>query len=273
MTNVADFYTQGAAREWERLEQAPYQHLEFQVTLHFLRKHLPPEGVILDAGGGPGRYALALSREGREVVLCDLAPGNIALAREQFTGEPEAVRARLREAQVADIRALPYADSTYTAVLCLGGPLSHLPDPMDREQAVRELVRVAAPGGLVVLTGIGALAVLRTIIMICPHELVDGSLDTFSNDGNSPGPGGMLWHWFRAAELRELAESAGLTTLEMAGCQGLSTGLEEATNRLAANEEQWQRWLDILLATATEPPVVDMAEHLLYVGRKEGIRE
>ena len=32
--------------------------------------------------------------------------------------------------------------------------------------------------------------------------------DRFFTNGNSPGPARMLWHWFRAQELRELAEKA-----------------------------------------------------------------
>ncbi len=93
MVDVAEVYTREADREWGRLFRAPYQHLEFQVTMHYLQRYLPSEGLILDAGGGPGRYAIELCRQGREVVLCDLAPGNIELARAQFASEPEAVRA------------------------------------------------------------------------------------------------------------------------------------------------------------------------------------
>ncbi len=217
-----------------------------------------------------GRGAILLSlRSGHQVVLCDLAPGNIALARQQFDTEPATVCARLCGAEVADIRALPYPDGQFVAVLCLGGPLTHLPQLSEREQAVRELMRVATPGGLVVLTGVGYLAVLRTIMAECSHELIDGSLDTFFTDGNEPGPEGMRWHWFRAQELRELAEAQGLTTLDMVGCQSLSTGLEEATNCLHQDEVKWQCWFDILLAMASEPAVVDMAEHILYIGRKQ----
>jgi len=270
MVDVAAVYTQYTENEWNRLTKDAYSHLEFQVTMHYLQHYLPATGLILDAGGGPGRYSLELCRKGREVVLCDLAPGNIAFAQAQFAAESEMVRSKLREARVADIRVLPFPDGHFSAVLCLGGPLSHLPNVSDREQAVQELVRVAAPDGLVVLTGIGYLGVLRYIVMKYSHQLIDGSLTTFFTDGNSPGPAGMLWHWFRAQELRELAETHRLTTLTMAGCQGLSTHLEEATNRLRQDEEKWQRWMETLLATASEPAVVDMADHILYIGRKEG---
>jgi SAM-dependent methyltransferase len=268
MNDVSDVYTRIAERELGRLVNGPYQHLEYIITMHYLQQYLPPSGLIIDVGGGPGRYARDFCRQGRDVVLCDLAPGNIALARQLFADEPEAVRVCLQGLQVADVRSLPYPDGTFTAALCLGGPLSHIPEAADRSRAMRELYRVVAPGGLVVLTGIGKLAVLRTIMAKEGSELMDGSLATFFSDGNSPGPERMLWHWFRAQELRELAESHGLTTLIMAGCESLSTGLKEATNTLYQDKEKWRIWYDIVLAHATEPAVVDMAEHILYFGRK-----
>lgn len=46
--------------EWNRLVKDAYHALEFLVTMHYLRKYLPETGKILDAGGGPGRYALEL---------------------------------------------------------------------------------------------------------------------------------------------------------------------------------------------------------------------
>ncbi|MDE0084481.1 MAG: hypothetical protein OXU23_02120 [Candidatus Poribacteria bacterium] len=42
--------------EWNRLVKDAYNSLEFLLTMHHLRKHLPETGRILDAGGGPGRY-------------------------------------------------------------------------------------------------------------------------------------------------------------------------------------------------------------------------
>lgn len=269
MTQVADVYSRDAAGEWGRLEIDTYRTLEFRITMHFLRKYLPAEALVLDAGGGPGRYTLALCREGYRTTLLDLAPGCIAFAREKFVGEPEAVRGCLQEMLVGDIRELPFPADHFDAVLCLGGPLTHLQQVEDRRQAVRELVRVTRPGGLTVLTGIGYLAVLRSILIEVPHELTGPDLEPFLPTGDGPSSGGMAWHFFRADELRELAEACGLQTLEMAGCQSLSTGLRRETNALCQEGgPNWERWLRLLIEKCTEPAVVDMSEHILYLGRK-----
>jgi hypothetical protein len=53
----------------------------------------------------------------------------------------------------------------------------------------------------------------------------------------------------------------------MVGCEGLSTGLSTATNKMAEDPAKWKRWVELVLETATEPAIVDMAAHILYIGR------
>jgi hypothetical protein len=77
-------------------------------------------------------------------------------------------------------------------------------------------------------------------------------------------------HFFRAGEIEQLAESCGLTTVAMAGCEGISNSLNEATNLIAEDEAKWKRWVDLVLETSTEPAVVDAASHILYIGQKPG---
>jgi ubiquinone/menaquinone biosynthesis C-methylase UbiE len=265
---VAETYDQDPEREWQRLAEDPYHTLEFQVVMHHMRKHLPPSGKILDAGGGPGRYAIELCRARYEVVLLDLSPGNIALAGEKFSLQPTEVQDKLLEAVVGDVRDLSrFEVGSFDAVLCLGGPLTHISDADDRSRAISELVRVAKPGAVVCIEVVGYLAVLRTILLEFSHELLDPSFEKLVQDGDATGPTKSMWHFFRADEIRQLAETHGLKTVTMAGCQGLSTSLVEATNRVAEDEAKWQVWIDLLLRTSTEPAVIDMAEHILYIGR------
>lgn len=79
---------------------------------------------------------------------------------------------------------------------------------------------------------------------------------------------GVPVHFFRSDEIRELAEAAGLETVEMAECEGLSTGYEEETNALAQDKEAWDRWFNLVIETTSDASLVDGAGHILYIGRK-----
>ena len=266
---ITEAYNRDPEGEWYRLVRDPYHSLEFLVTMHYLRQHLPSTGCVLDAGGGPGRYSLELCRTGYEVVLLDLSSELIAIAKDRFTSEEEAVQNRLLELVVGDIRDLSHFNPNhFDAVLCLGGPLTHISDETERMKATAELVRVAKPGAIVCISVVGYLAMLRTVLSRCSYELVMPRYWQLIKNGKGNNfVGDSLWHFFRACELQQLAESCGLITLEMVGCEGLSTGLPEATNAVGKDTTKWDRWVELVLETATEPAVVDMAGHILYVGR------
>jgi ubiquinone/menaquinone biosynthesis C-methylase UbiE len=270
MNPIAEAYNADVQREWNRLAKDAYHTLEFQVTWHYLKKHLPPHGRILDAGGGPGRYSLELCRASYEVVLMDISSGLIALAQEKFKSEPEGVQSRLLEFAVGDIQDLSrFETNHFDAVVCLGGPLTHISAKSGRFKAMAELVRVAKSGATIFVSVMGHLAVLRTIAAKYSDDLLNPSFQGLVETGdNFVSNFGAKWHFFRADELQRLAEQCGLKTIEMAGCEGLSANLAEGTNLLAQDEVKWKRWTELVLKTSAEPAVVDMAEHILYVGQK-----
>ena len=266
MKSIASIYDGDPEAEWRRL-QAPYQSLEFMVTMDRLGKHLPKSGSILDVGGGPGRYAIELCRRGYQVLLLDISEGCLNLAEEKIRTEPKDVRERLQDTITGDVRDLSGLESSrFDAVLCLD-PLSYLPSAEERSKALSELVRVAAAGGVVCITVRGYLAVLRHLLRHFRREVADPSFVDLLRTGNTLVQGVPV-HFYRADEIRSLAEDGGLETLEMSGCEGLSSGLEEETNSLAQDEVAWKRWVDLILSTASNASIVDQAGHILYVGRK-----
>lgn len=156
---VKDYYTPYVRKEWRRLDRDPYHRLEFQTTLHFLEKHLPPDGLVLDAGGGPGRYTIELARRGYQVVLFDMTPANLAFARRQIkrAGVQNQV-VDIVEGSIVDLAR--FARDTFDATLCTGGPLSHVLDAGKRQQAIAELLRVTKPGAPLFVSVMGRLSLL-----------------------------------------------------------------------------------------------------------------
>ena len=105
---------------------------------------LVPAGArVLDCAAGTGEFSLAASKRAGSVLCTDQSEAMLARARKK------AARRGLSNLQFAhrDITALSDPDGSFDAVIA-ANVLHLLPQP---EVAVRELWRVAAPGGRLIL--------------------------------------------------------------------------------------------------------------------------
>jgi ubiquinone/menaquinone biosynthesis C-methylase UbiE len=161
---VREYYAQFGEREWLRLCNAEDGAIEFAVTRHALSTHLPKFGRILDIGGGPGRYTIWLAERDYRVVLADLSPHLLDIAREKIA--EAGVAANVESIGVADARDLnQWPDGAFDAVLSLG-PFYHLPELQDRRAATAEMVRVLRPGGLAFVAMMPRYSFLRRTIAV-----------------------------------------------------------------------------------------------------------
>lgn len=272
---VREYYDRNAEKEWKRLVQDPYSQLEFIVTTHFLDKYLPKKGLVLDAGGGPGRYTIYLAKKGYDVVLFDLSAECLREAEKRIRSAR--VKRRVKDVvqgSVTDMSQLQ--DERFDAVICLGA-MSHLLGRKDRDLAAHELVRVAKKDAPVFVSVINLYGVFRTVLQRIQHELLASSHKQMFSQGIHR----VSWHrdepdyrgfpdayFFRPAELQDLFERQGLVTLDMATCEGLSSHLKEETNKIHEDSKKWKFWLDLILRTCTDPAILGLGEHFLYVGRK-----
>jgi SAM-dependent methyltransferase/GT2 family glycosyltransferase len=117
---------------------------------------LPPGGRVLDLGCGVGHSYELL---GRETVGVDL--------------DAAALAGQGRETHVADMRALPFADASFAAVVSVHS-LEHVPDP---ERVVAEARRVLAPGGVAIFVTPNRLTFGRPDEIIDPYHFVELTAD------------------------------------------------------------------------------------------------
>jgi ubiquinone/menaquinone biosynthesis C-methylase UbiE len=268
---VKEWFTKTAVYEWRRLQIDPYHQIEFIVTLHFLKKYLPKEGLVLDAGGGPGRYTIELAKQGYDVVLLDIVPEMLKIARRQI--KKAKVEDRVRQFVEGSVEDLSmFEDETFDAVLCLGGALGHILDVKIRKKASAELVRVAKKRAPIFVSVISRIGLLKSILIEFPHEMQYAKHHWEVGDyvPGLQGQGFTASHWFLPEELCDLFEKQGTEILEMAGLEGLSSHHEKETNRLYKDQEKWKIWVEIVLKTCTHPSVVGSSEHFLLICRKKG---
>jgi SAM-dependent methyltransferase len=265
---VKSFYATEVHYEWRRLVQDAYHRVELMTTLRYLEKYLPVQGHILDAGGGPGRYTMELVQRGYQVTLLDLTPENVAFAGRMIQRKGLKRRAEAVEGSITDLSRYP--DGMFDAVVCTGGPVSHVVEAKQRARAIRELLRVAKPEAPVFISVMSRLAVIIVELMLFQNEFETPVHTLIRETGDIDGLSGFTaCHFFLPEEFRTEVEAQGAQVIEMVGLEGLGSNHRKEINKLAKNEARWKTWLETHFQTCTHPAAVGMSEHMLAVCRKQ----
>jgi len=265
MPRINEVYDNNTQNEWERLER---HRTEFAVTMRAFQEHLPPvPAQILDIGGGPGRYSIALTKQGYQVTLLDLSQGNLALA--QIKAGETAVE--LGVIIQGDGTSLPQSSQTYDAVLVMG-PLYHLLNLEMRLQAVKEARRVLKPDGLIFAAFITRFAPLRDLAISNPEWIIENRtrFELFFHTGAHPAISGGTYADFYFAhpgEVMPFMETAGFETIKLIGCEGIVAGHEEKINQVTG--QLWEEWVELNYQLGHEPTLLGAADHLLYIGHRK----
>jgi SAM-dependent methyltransferase len=136
-----DHFWSKAAGFYEREFVDPYRADVRNNPLKRVLRRLrdPDKGVVADLGCGIGPLLPFLARHFHTVHAVDFAPGMLTRARKRARHCPNV---HFVKASMTDLRALPAPVDVAVAVNSLV-----LPDPLQMEQALREIARVLKPNG------------------------------------------------------------------------------------------------------------------------------
>jgi len=264
--SIQHYYDQLAVEEWQRLDG---HCMELALTLRALADHLPsPLARVLDCGGGPGRYAIELARQGYRVTLFDLSPQCLELARGK-AAEADVELVAYDQGNATDLSR--YDAASFDAVLLMG-PLYHLLHDGERRQALREAQRVLRPEGLLFAAFNTRYAAIRYCAVHDPMWVPEQTarvrrlLETGVLPGRRSGPLEFAAYYAHPREASPLLESEGFTMITVLGVEGLLSMIEERVNELGG--EAWQAWVDLNYGVATDPSILGCVGHLLAVARK-----
>jgi S-adenosylmethionine-dependent methyltransferase len=269
---VRNYYATFDENEWNRLT-GPEGTIEFAVTTHTLNKYLPHDGRILDIGGGPGRYSIWLAQRGYRIVLADISPNLLDIARAKIA--EASVQSQIEEMVTCDACDLSrFGDNSFDGVLCLG-PFYHLIEPADRERAVSELVRVLKPNGIAFVAFMPIYTFLRRTLALKDerqHLAQPAFVSRLLNEGvflNDISGRFNAGYGVRPNAVAPFMEQHGLRTMELLADTGFVAAHAEQLAELRESDPMaYETVMEIIMNTAGDSSLLGASIHLLYVGRK-----
>lgn len=263
--SVAKYFDAFGDREWTRLQESPAAEVKLHVHAHYLRQYVASGSHVLDIGAGAGRFTQILASLGASVAVADISPVQLALNHTYASAHNfSAAVTEWTEADVCDLSR--YADSTFDAVVCYGGPLSYVFER--RAQALNELCRVTKPGGCLFLSVMslwGSLheklpGVLATDPADNARIVATGELHFGAADGNRH-----QCHLFRADEFRALLRTTGWELLALAASNCLSTVWGASLDAIRADDARWAELLAMEVEATQQPGCLDVGSHMIAV--------
>ncbi|WP_409344153.1 class I SAM-dependent methyltransferase [Paenibacillus sp. MBLB4367] len=267
---VVEYYSRFGENEWLRLERQP---LEFIVNWHYIRKHLPAAGKLLDNGAGPGKYAMELAKSGYIVTLTDLTPGFVELARTK--AEQYGIADRFDGFHAMDARHLAgLPDDHFDAALMMG-PLYHLQEEEDRRKALSELRRVTKPGGTVFIAVRTRQHWTLNTLLQPEHWPPFNSIDPIiafqqtgcfdhSDEGRYTGA-----YFFESGRIVPYMEESGFETVTLVGSTNLGCMLNDEQKAYWQEKGEYEKLIGLLIDMAEDPSISGMSSHSLYIGKKK----
>ncbi|WP_329555223.1 methyltransferase domain-containing protein [Streptomyces sp. NBC_00696] len=263
---VLRYYDEGM--EQDRLAD-PRRSIEFLRTMDILGRHLPlPPAKILDVGGGPGRYALALTATGYQVTLVDPVPLHLEQAR-AASAKADCPLAEIAQGDARNLEQWP--DRSFDAVLLLG-PLYHLTKATDRARTWAEACRVTRDGGRVVAVGVSRYYTGWEMLSKNKLDLpgAEALLEQHINNGQHRNPSqdySQLWTTAYLHDPDELAAEAAVAQcrlIALLAVEGPAKLLPDLAERIQhpVGRGQLMRFLERLEYL---PTVLGTSEHVLAV--------
>lgn len=259
----------GKFDEWARLE-TDAGAVELERTLALIDISIPAPAKILDLGGGPGRYTLAMAERGHHCQLVDISSRFVEEANARISRSPPGTETPPAiVGNATDLSA--FEDASFDGILALG-PFYHLTKPAERIKAANECFRVLRPGGTILAAFIPKISGVADLVeraARAPDQVNVFTYSTAVSDGiyNNPSPGGFQSGCFMTPnEAGKLFCSSGFQLTRTVSIRSILYGKESAFREIARNEpalaKTIQEHADEL---ATEESIASTCGHALVV--------
>ncbi|OLR91911.1 class I SAM-dependent methyltransferase [Actinokineospora bangkokensis] len=267
------FYNNWGANEWNRLESSFENKINYRIHREVIADLVKPGDKVLEAGAGPGRFTLEMTRAGATVTVCDLSDVQLSINEQKVTeaGLADNVTG-WHQADIVDLSRFPSAG--FDVVVCVGSVLSCV---LDRTpEAFDELVRLVRPGGTIIVSVTSRYGYLRAgLNAILPMAAAGGQLaaiDSAVRTGDITNVQAdyelLTTHFFTWEELRGHLTSRGCEVVTASASNFLSADTPLLDESLLADPEVMAAFTRWELEACRAPGNIDGGTHIIAAARK-----
>lgn len=160
--------------------------------------------------------------------------------------------------------------ASFDVVLCLG-PLYHLLEPEERATVVENVISLAKPGGYIILAYVSVYAHLRDMARQDPARLLkewDFYQGYIESGKYNRRAGNESFHVYPTNLERELGVAAGQArVIRTVSCEGF-LGFNNAKALANLSDSEMDKWVEVVMRSASEPETLNSADHILAVLQK-----
>ena len=249
----------GAYDEDARLTKSRQGQLEYRMTMHHIHRLVPAGSKLLEIGAGTGRYSIALAREGYDVTALELVEHNLEVLRRNAQGLGNLTS---HQADATDLGFL--AGDRFDAVLMLG-PMYHLYAPQEQHRALDEAIRLAKPGGLVMVAFLSVYAILYNNYL--RGNFRAGLEENFDEASRIRHFQDQVFTGFDIEEFEALFAQKPVRKLDLIGTDSLLE-LAQRTDDFQMSDEDFELFFRHQLQCCRKRELLGVQSHLLYICRK-----
>ena len=260
---VKKHYNENVLREKERLSN-PYSNIEFQTTIHMIKKYFKKEGHILDIGCGPGRYSIELLKNGYEVTLYDISKEELKIARLDI----EKLNMKANDYVCGDGTDLHrFSDNSFDGILLMG-PMYHVHDKYIREDILKNVKRILKEDGLALIAYLNGFGVVKSSI----HEYSEGFLnykdilELLSKNIWSKEESFTETYLSNPDESKKEIESSGFEIVTYFGAEGFASGIHTDIIKMSNEENEcYKNLVRLCKETCEMKEYRDSTEHTHFI--------
>ena len=240
-----------------------YGQVEFLTTMRYIEKYIQKGNRVLEIGAATGRYSHTLARQGFKVDAIELVEHNIDIFRKNTLPNEDIT---ITQGNALDLSA--FSDNQYDITLLLG-PLYHLYTDEDKQQALREAIRVTKPNGIVFVAYIisdGSIidqGFVQNGISVAEY-IKRGMIDAETFVAKSEPK--EVFELVRKEDIDRLMSVFSITRLHYVATDGVARLIREKLN--AMDENAFELYLKFHFATCERNDFVGVTNHSLDIFKK-----